>query len=94
MSAVRYLEVPMINTGPASNVDEHRCALGDACRFEPAAPLGWVLHAREFDEWASWHYPFVPDWADPLDTKLWLCEDCACWVEEMWALRELVVGLP
>jgi hypothetical protein len=91
---IRYIEVPMQHVGPAANVDDHRCSMGEHCQFDPAAPLGWVLHQRDFDEWASWHYPFVPADADPLDTPMWVCEDCACWIEDMWAMRELFVGLP
>lgn len=97
---IRYLEVPTQDTGPAANVDEHRCALGEHCCAQPAAPLGWAMSVRDDfhpvwgDTDVRWVYPFVPADANPLDTSLWVCEDCASWIEDMWALRELFVGLP
>lgn len=85
VGVTRYLEVPMQHEGPASEVDSHRCSRGELCASLEPKPLGWCLREDDdtpyYGSW--WEYPFVPAGADPLDTSLWVCEDCACELEEL-----------
>jgi hypothetical protein len=102
-SVICYVEVSMpyepYDTSVISEVDTHYCSMGLHCAAVDPAPLGnhftqYVNFAGFVDEGVSWTYPFVPADVDETDTRFWVCEDCAGWIEDMHALRELFIGLP
>jgi hypothetical protein len=93
---IRYLEVPFpsnpYDAPDYTEPDRFYCSMGLYCCSVDPTPLG--VHLSGDEDRPYWHLPFAPAGADETDTSLWVCEDCACWIEDMHAVRELFLGLP
>lgn len=79
----RYIELD-IATFTAVSYEPVPCSSGDACvRPEPPALLGILGPGTDGWYGADWRNPWLPADAHPLSTELWVCEDCACELEEL-----------